>query len=64
MTDDGKQWQEDREGVEKRMASVLSSFSLSWLLHIHVSCHLYMAAGHVEGFVRHLVELIFEAWLH
>ena len=28
------QWQEDR-GVEKRMASVLSSLSLSWLLHIH-----------------------------
>ena len=23
-TDDGKQWQEDRDGVEKRMASVLS----------------------------------------
>ena len=35
MIDDGKQWQEDREGVEKRMASVLSSSSLSWLLHIH-----------------------------
>ena len=35
MIDNGKQWQEDREGVEKRMASVLSSFSLSWLLHIH-----------------------------
>ena len=35
MTDDGKQWYEDREDVEKRMASVLSSLSLSWLLHIH-----------------------------
>ena len=56
MTDDGKQWQEDREGVEKRIVSVLSSFSLSWLLHI--LCHLYMIAG--RGFARHLVELIFE----
>ena len=37
VTDDGKQWQEDREGVEKLMASVLSSLSLSWLLHIHAS---------------------------
>ena len=63
-TDDGKQRQEDREGVEKRMASVLSSFSLSWLLHIHVSCHLYMTAGRVEGFVHHLVELIFEVGCH
>ena len=35
MIDDGKQLHEDREGVEKRMASVLSSLSLSWLLHIH-----------------------------
>ena len=35
MTDDGKQWYEDREDVEKRMASVLSSLSLSWLLHTH-----------------------------
>ena len=35
MTDDGKLWQEDREGVEKKIVSVLSSFSLSWLLHIH-----------------------------
>ena len=34
-TDDVKQWQEDREGIEKRMASVLSSLCLSWLLHIH-----------------------------
>ena len=30
-----KQWQEDREGTEKRMASVLCSLSLSLLLHIH-----------------------------
>ena len=35
MIDDGKQWHEDRKGVKKRMASVLSSLSLSWLLHIH-----------------------------
>ena len=36
MIDDGKQSHEDREGVEKkRMASVLSSLSLSWLLDIH-----------------------------
>ena len=34
VTDDGKQ-SEGRESVEKRMASVLSSLSLSWLLHIH-----------------------------
>ena len=34
MTDDGKQSQ-GRESVENRMASVLSSLSLSWLLHIH-----------------------------
>ena len=35
MTDDSKQWQEDREGTEKRMASVLCSLSLSLSLHIH-----------------------------
>ena len=35
MIDDGKQWHEDREDVKKRIASVLSSLSLSWLLHIH-----------------------------
>ena len=35
MIDDGKQRHEDREGVEKRRASVLSSLSLSWLLHSH-----------------------------
>ena len=50
MIDDGKQWQEDSKGAEKRMASVLSSFSLSWLLHILAFinlCHLYMITGHV-----------------
>ena len=36
MTDDGKQL-EGRESVKKRMASVLSSLSMSWLLHIHDS---------------------------
>ena len=35
MIDDSRQWQEDREGVEKRMASVLSSLNLSWLLYIY-----------------------------
>ena len=35
MTDFGKQWQEDSKGIEKRMASVSSLFSLSWLFHIH-----------------------------
>ena len=34
MTDDSKQ-SEGSEGVEKRIASVLSSLSLSRLLHIH-----------------------------
>ena len=34
MTDDGKQL-EGRESVEKRTASVLSSLSLRWLLHIN-----------------------------
>ena len=35
MTDDSKQCQEDREGIEKRMASILCSLRLSLSLHIH-----------------------------
>ena len=34
VTDDGKK-SEGRESVKKRMASVLSSLNLNWLLHIH-----------------------------
>ena len=45
MTDDGKQWQEDREGVKKRMISVVSSLRLSWLLHIHA----FMSSVHDCG---------------
>ena len=42
------------------MVSVLSSLSLSWLLHIHARRHVPTAGQSRVGFAHHLVELIFE----